>query len=72
MAKQLESAKIQVKEDTPVLTVIEPIAIPNGKSTPDRKMILTIWTFLGGIAGFGWMFGKVYLGDIQKKWKEAE
>lgn len=72
LAKQLETAKIQVKEETPVLTVIEPITIPNEKSEPKRSMIVFIWTFLGGIVGVGWVFGKVYLEDIKKKWKEAK
>lgn len=71
LAKQLETAKIQVKEETPVLTVIEPITIPNEKTEPKRAMILFIWTFLGGIIGIAWVFGKVYLVDIRKKWKEV-
>lgn len=72
LAKQLENAKIQVKQETPVLTVIEPITIPNEKSEPKRFRIVFIWIFLGGIIGVGWVFGRVYLVDIRKKWKETE
>lgn len=72
LAKQLETAKIQVKEETPVLTIIEPITIPNEKSEPKRSMIVFIWTFLGGVFGIGWVFGKEYLVDIQKKWNKTE
>lgn len=72
LAKQLENAKIQVKQETPVLTVIEPITIPNERSQPKRKQIVMIWIFLGGIIGIGWMFGKEYLRDIRKKWQEVE
>lgn len=71
MAKQLETAKIQVKQETPVLTVIEPIAVPNERSQPNRTQILMIWIFLGGVLGIAWVFGKVYLVDIRKKWKEV-
>lgn len=71
LAKQLENAKIQVKEETPVLTVIEPITIPNEKSEPKRSMIVFIWVFLGGIVGVAWVFGKNYFGEISKKWKEG-
>lgn len=71
LAKQLETAKIQVKEDTPVLTVIEPITIPNEKSEPKRPMIVFIWVFIGGIVGIGWVFGKGYLVDFKEKWGEA-
>lgn len=72
LAKQLETSKIRVKEETPVLTVIEPITIPNEKSKPRRSLIVFIWVFLGGIIGIGWVFGKVYLADVRKKWKETE
>lgn len=71
LAKQLETSKIQVKEETPVLTVIEPITIPNEKSEPKRSMIVFIWVFLGGIVGVVWVFGKEYFGKIGEKWKEG-
>ncbi|HEX2394117.1 MAG TPA: GNVR domain-containing protein [Bacteroidales bacterium] len=51
MARQLEEAKIQVKEDTPVFTIIEPASVPLEKSKPKRMVILVFWTFLGGILG---------------------
>ena len=70
LAKQLESAQIQVKEETPLFSIIQPISIPTESSKPNRKMILFIWVFLGGIVGVGWVFGKEYLKDIRKKWRE--
>lgn len=68
LAKQLETQKIQVEEDTPVFTVIEPVSIPFEKSKPKRAMILVIWTFLGGIVGVGMVFGKEFLGSIKDQW----
>ena len=59
MAKQLEQAKIQVKEDTPVFTIIEPAIVPLEKSKPRRFMILIIWTFIGGCAGISVVFWKL-------------
>jgi hypothetical protein len=70
LSKQLEQAKIQVKEETPVFSVLEPAMVPAEKSKPKRAMILAIWIFLGGIAGVGIVFGKKYLGDIRTKWNE--
>ncbi|MEA4839738.1 MAG: hypothetical protein VB110_01885 [Bacteroidales bacterium] len=35
LAKQLEQAKIQVKKDTPVFTVVEPMTIPTERSKPN-------------------------------------
>ncbi|MDA3906230.1 MAG: Wzz/FepE/Etk N-terminal domain-containing protein [Bacteroidales bacterium] len=72
LAKQLESAQIQVKEETPVFSIIQPISIPTESSKPNRKMILIIWVFLGGVVGTAWVFGKEYLKDVRKKWKEAD
>ena len=51
VAKQLEQAKIKVKEDTPVFTIIEPAFMPLERSKPQRTIILFIWSFLGGIVG---------------------
>ena len=70
LAKQLEQAKIQVKQDTPVFTIIEPISVPTKKSKPNRPMILFIWLFLGGVIGTGIVFGKGYLRTVKKQWNE--
>ena len=71
LAKQLEQARIQVKEDTPVLSIIKPVVVPVEKSQPKRAMILIIWVFLGGIIGVGIVFGKQYLATIREKWNSS-
>ena len=53
LATQLEQAKINVKETTPILTVINPVTIPLQKSKPRRAMILFGWTFFGVLFGIG-------------------
>ena len=72
LAKQLEQARIQVKEETPVFSILEPATVPNEKSKPKKSMIVVIWLFLGAIAGTGAVFGKVFLKDIRKKWNETK
>ena len=70
LAKQLEQAKIQVKEETPVFSILEPAMVPREKSKPKKPMIVFIWLFLGGIVGTAMVFGKAYLKDIKEKWNE--
>ena len=53
LATQLEQAKINVKETTPILTIIKPVPVPYKKSKPQRMMILFAFTFLGIAAGMG-------------------
>jgi len=51
LATQLEQAKIKVKEDSPVLSVIDPPKVPVEKSKPQRLIILIIFLFLGLVFG---------------------
>ena len=53
LASKLEQAKINVKETTPILTVINPVTVPLQKSKPRRAMILFGWTFFGIVLGMG-------------------
>ena len=72
LAKQLENAKIKVKEETPVFAIIQPVSVPLERSSPKKAMIMIIWIFLGGIFGVGWVFGKQYLVNVRKKWAEVK
>ena len=53
--RQREKAKIQVKEDMPVLTVIEPVVVPVVPSKPQRSLIILAALFAGIIAGCTWV-----------------
>ena len=71
LAKQLEQAKMQVKKDTPVFTVIQPITVPNQASN-SRAKTLIIWTFFGFILGCGIVLGKEYLPKLLAQLKDEE
>lgn len=47
ISTQLESKKLQVKEDTPLFTTLKPASIPNEKSNISRLSILIIFTIVG-------------------------
>ena len=65
MAKQLEQAKMQVKKDTPILTVIQPVTVP-AKPSNSRAKTLVVWTFLGFVLGCGIVIGKGYLPKLKE------
>jgi hypothetical protein len=72
LSKQLEQAKIQVKKETPVFTIVEPVTIPSitdGK--PSRTIIVAIFIFLGGIVGILIIFSKHFLVTLKQKWQEV-
>ncbi len=72
LAQQLEQARIQVKQATPVFTIIQPVTVPNERYKPKRTQILIIWTFIGIIIGIGWVFGKGYFDKVKVEWAEKE
>lgn len=65
MAKQLEQAKMQVKRDTPMLTIIQPVTVPTRPSN-SRAKTLIVWTFLGFVLGCGIVLGKEYLPKVKE------
>lgn len=69
LAQQLEQAQIQVKEDTPVFSVIKPVVVPI-EDNNSGLMTLIIWTFLGGVIAIAWVFGKEFLGTVKERWNE--
>jgi uncharacterized protein involved in exopolysaccharide biosynthesis len=70
LARQLEQAKLAVKESTPLLTVIDPVVVPNERSTPRRGLILAVFMFLGVAGSAGWVLVKPFLGEIVREVRE--
>jgi hypothetical protein len=48
LTRQLEAARLQAMEDTPVLKVLEPPMVPNKKSNPKRSIYALGFAILGG------------------------
>lgn len=64
LAKQLKQAEIAVNQTTPILTVVEPVVIPNEHSKPKRALICVLFTFLGGFAGIGLVLGLPFVARV--------
>lgn len=69
LAKQVELTQIQIKENTPAFTVIQPVKVPSKKSKPNRVKILFIWIFLGIFCGVGLIYTRKSFFSIKEKWK---
>lgn len=73
LAKQREQANIQVKEDTPIFAVVEPVTVPTERSKPKRALICVAFTFLGGFCGVGLVLVLPFLAQVSgarrlRKW----
>lgn len=64
LAKQREQARIAVKENQTILTLVNPAVVPNEKSAPRRSIILIGFLFFGFVAACGWVLGKPYVQTI--------
>lgn len=71
MAKQLEQAKMQVKQDTPVFTIVQPVTVPS-KPSNSRAKTLVIWTFFGIVLGCGIVLLKGYWPKVKEMFASTE
>ena len=73
LTTQLIQAEMKIKEDIPVLTVIEPVQVPFEKSAPKRAKIVVVWLLMGIIFSGGfvvlndWLKGSGFRKDSKIK-----
>lgn len=67
IVKQREKAKIQVKENMPVLTVIEPVVMPRYPAKPRRGLIIGISLLVALIGGSVWVLSSSIFSDFSKQ-----
>ena len=70
LAKQFEQAKIQVKKETPVFTVVDPPVVPFERTKPKRSLIVLALIFFGGISGIVLVIGREYRMQFIQNWQE--
>jgi len=69
LAKQREQARIAVKENQTILTLVNPAVVPHEKSAPRRSIILIGFLFLGIVTACGWVLGKSYVQNVYREIK---
>lgn len=57
--REYESARVDVINDTPVLTIIDSATVPLRRSAPQRGMMASLGALLGAFAAFGYLFAKI-------------
>jgi uncharacterized protein involved in exopolysaccharide biosynthesis len=67
LAKQKEQASIQLKKDTPIFAVLEPVVVPKEKSAPKRGLMLAIFTFLGLVLSSGYILFREPIISLRKE-----
>ena len=64
LAKQIEQAEIQVKKDTPILTIVQPVEVPDKRSSPKRLLNLIILMFLSIVISSSWILIREPLKEV--------
>jgi len=72
MATELETARIRVKEDTPIFSVIEEVTVPNKESFPKKEMFILIWAFLGLVGSLTWVLSRRLMVKTKARWTELD
>ena len=67
LAQKLEETRMRVQEETPVVKILEPVKVPVERSSPKRARLMVIYTFLGGVLGVGFVFGRREFGKLKEK-----
>lgn len=67
LARQREQAQLSVKEEKPVLTILNPVIVPMGKSAPATNRIIAISVFLGLIISCSWIYLYPIIKEITRK-----
>ncbi|MDC7999111.1 Wzz/FepE/Etk N-terminal domain-containing protein [Gilvibacter sediminis] len=66
LANQLESAKLQVKRDTPVFTILKPVSIPLEPAGPSKIGIIILYVFFGLILGTFIVLARKFIPELKE------
>ncbi len=58
IAQQKEDAKFQLMQETPVFKVLEPVSVPTTRSSPQRALMVVLYTGLGFVVSLIYIYVK--------------
>lgn len=67
LATQREQAKIAVKENQTILTLINPPVVPLEKSAPRRSIIVVGFLLLGVVIAIGWVYAEPWFKSLKEE-----
>ena len=67
LANQIETQQIQVKENTPIFTIIKPVTIPVTPISSSKTSALLMWSIFGFIVGISRIFVKEFIKNFKRK-----
>lgn len=67
MANQLEQAKLQIKKDTPVFSILKSITVPNVKLGPNKTLIVSIFIVLGFVFSISYILVFYFVSILKNK-----
>ncbi len=70
LALNKEKIAIDVRKNTPIFTVIKPVIVPNSKNSPNRSLIVIIFSIFGISLSIIWILFKNYILEIIKLTKK--
>lgn len=68
LARQVEMSKLQVKKDTPIFTIIEPVSVPFQRSAPNKPFVVIVFFILGIIFSVAWFSFEIFYREFKKAW----
>ncbi|HET8712396.1 MAG TPA: GNVR domain-containing protein [Gemmatimonadales bacterium] len=64
LSRELETAKIEEVNDTPVITIIDPPVVPRERSKPKPLRLAVLGFVIGGVIALGWVFVTDYVDQL--------
>lgn len=71
LAKQKEQAAIQLSQDTPTFSVLDPVKVPKEKTGPKKSLYILGAFFIGLVGATGWTLGRKPIQNFLNGFKET-
>jgi hypothetical protein len=72
VSKKFESIKIQVKKNTPIFSMIDPVILPDTSISGFNWLYIVLSLLIGTVAGIFYIFSESFLLFFKEKWNKVE